>query len=119
MRTQMPLVVLLALAVACSSPQFDSTTWKQWSVASKGIPTRSRRQGMLSDLMSHRLRRGMPRKEVEALLGPPDQAPSGKFLYYVGASSGGLLIRGADYLVLVFDADGGLLDWTHLVTHSD
>jgi hypothetical protein len=96
---------LLALAaggyMATTAGSFDSERWKaQRNSAARENP----RAGMLGNLKD-RLRPGMTRDEVVALLGEPEakEKEDTRYVYDLGASAFGV---DYEYYVVEFDADG-------------
>ena len=78
-------VPLLALAAAFltadpGDPAFDSVVWR----AQAGVVSGNRRFGMIADLEASKLRPGMTREEVYALLGPPESSRPGRDTWELG-----------------------------------
>jgi hypothetical protein len=82
--------VLLAggviIVVNANSDAFDSKMWQ----SQKGVERNNARTGMLGALERKHLRVGMPRKDVEALLGEPDIREPVRDIYELGVSPVGV-----------------------------
>src|SRR5262245_55284330 len=88
---------------------FDSNRWKELrNSAARENP----RAGMIGDL-KERLRPGMTREEVVALLGEPETKEGARFVYAIGTSAFGV---DYEYFVVEFDADGKLT--RHMITRG-
>jgi hypothetical protein len=80
---------------------FDSDRWKALRNSDARENPRARMLGDLKD----RLRQGMTRDEVVALLGEPETKEGVRFVYAIGTSAFGV---DYEYFVVEFDVDGKL-----------
>lgn len=83
-----PLVALAAafLAADPGTPAFDPVVWR----AQAGVVSGNRRFGMIADLEAGKLRPGMTREEVYALLGPPEASGPGRDTWELGIRTFGM-----------------------------
>lgn len=76
-------LVTLAAAFLLTDPDipvFDPAVWR----AQAGVVSGNRRFGMIADLEASKLRPGMTREEVYALLGPPESSGPGRDTWELG-----------------------------------
>ena len=96
------IAAILALSLkgtAAVAESFNSDLWK----ANKGDSSaKNVRQSMLSDL-EKRLHQGMPRANVEAMLGEADWTEGNRHVYVLGPTVTGL---DDTWFVVIYDADG-------------
>jgi hypothetical protein len=118
-RTRLPawtvLLLLLCLAALLSyaalkikhqqhRQTFTPAGWKQ----AKNINGITKKYGMVEDLMTHHLKKGMSRQQVLDLLGEPDYGPD---QYYLGPNPSRSFDMDPDCLALTFDKGGNLISF--------
>ena len=91
---------------------FDEAAWK--SMSRKTSDSSCYRGGMAHDITTNVLRVGLPRAEVERLLGVPDYKRANTYAYFLGMCSG--LRMDFDTLDVYFDPEGGVMK-TSVVQH--
>ena len=93
-------VATVTAACASDSVGFDSARWKAARATACSDEGDRVRERMLADLRDDRLRLGMTRRQVLALLGPPDAVHGARAQW---ATQGGL--TRCHYLVVAFADD--------------
>lgn len=109
MRTLVLLLTAAGLAGCLDANSFDAEAWR----AAAGITGhRNPRNAMVADLAG-RLKPGMDRSAIVALLGAPDAEGGGRLVYGIGASPCGI-----DYAFFVVTLDGRQRLGGHAVTRG-
>lgn len=80
-------------------PAFDPAVWR----AQAGVVSGNRRPGMIADLEAGKLRVGMTREEVHALLGPPGSSRPGYDSWELGI---GAFAMDSEAYVVRYGPDG-------------
>ena len=111
------LVTLIALVLLAggviyfkAAQRFDAIVWKEWSVATHDYAPNNPRGRMVKDLLTNHLPLGLQREEILLLLGKADEADERNLRYYLGGYSGSAFLPGYDYLELLIDTDGKLVE---------
>jgi len=89
--------------------EFDANRWKALRSSTARENPRAGMIGALKD----RLRAGMTRDEVVALLGEPETKDGPRYVYAIGTSAFGV---DYEYFVVEFDADGKVT--RHMITRG-